>query len=688
MSIGYLLKEDGDYLLQENGDRFIINFSPAIAAFRHVLRLLYGNDKRNPGRFLDLAENDYEGHIFLRLNGFTPTAARQTLFYRESVGSDGKQRYHSKLENINLQITYDLRGTTAVDLDRIQAEIDRFVLDTGLYNEKRKGERVWFEYRFADGLADLPAPVFGQFSRYYEVIRALPQMPKSLHSGALTAGNIEQVILELECAPLVEGLEQLAGDGAGLASDDADVDLVYTPAGGIEVYNSQTIEGWIDHQAADYCFFEYFVSANSYIQLSYATGTGLVTLKYLQSSVVSAPTGALPSAHLGPLHVAFTNQLYGSAIVYINGTAIITVDYIHISNGGTLKLGGSVADVFTSYTNDLDGWRVFPVALTAAQVLQLYNNEVPVKNRYDLLGPPLYHKTLAGDGAYNAVDGVVSTAAKDHWGVIGGVSGTAPAKVRWSIAPPTSSPSRVYWLGVYISDAPLVANPDGTLFLDFIGTADVGASSSDAYQSSGAGTGTFNFTKTADGDAAAIPRGWFEVLARLKVTTATVVIQPAYLLGASTITVGDAVSVVTNASFLFRDLGDILIDYPSDDPTAEISLGITVARASSATVDVDFVQFLPFPNFRVEAEQASLTIDTGDRIIVDGRRAYALDASGNDSQLQRFEFQGEEVNLWPNKYNYVFLLQGEEGVVYTVTRTATVKAYVTPRWYAGGGAVA
>lgn len=147
-------------------------------------------------------------------------------------------------------------------------------------------------------------------------------------------------------------------------------------------------------------------------------------------------------------------------------------------------------------------------------------------------------------------------------------------------------------------------------------------------------------------------------------------------------------SVVTNASFLFRDLGDILIDYPSDDPTAEISLGITVARASSATVDVDFVQFLPFPNFRVEAEQASLTIDTGDRIIVDGRRAYALDASGNDSQLQRFEFQGEEVNLWPNKYNYVFLLQGEEGVVYTVTRTATVKAYVTPRWYAGGGAVA
>jgi hypothetical protein len=160
-------------------------------------------------------------------------------------------------------------------------------------------------------------------------------------------------------------------------------------------------------------------------------------------------------------------------------------------------------------------------------------------------------------------------------------------------------------------------------------------------------------------------------------------------LGASDNVLGDEVAVATNAAFLFRDFGDMIIDWARDSEPPTISAGLIIDRDSTATVDLDFVQMMPFPNCRIECENVSFSIAAGDTVIVKMDTAWCEDASDGDSQLYRFEWRGEPVTLVPNKYNYLFLLQGEEGVAYDVTDAVTnFKVYITPRWLLPGGTIA
>lgn len=689
MTTDYLLKEDGFYLLQENGDQIIINVGAENAATAHLgytLRLLYGDDKRKPRRAIDLSEFSYPGHIFLSGSGFNPGPGPLDVSWRSNFNTDGEERWRSRRGNAKLSIKYDLRGDHTGELGVIQRQISRFVDENKLKQEDRKGEKAWIEYGWVDSLRNVPAPYFGQWRYYYEIVKAdTPQWPNDLHKPShLVAGNIIGTMLDLVCKPYTQGLKQLAGDADGFADIENDVDLVYPM--GDTMAQSFTVAGWQEHIASTYVFFEYYLNGDNFFRLWYDSSVAQIKLTRTESGVLTSDGYSFTGQFGAPLHVMVVNLWAASIIVYINGVARITGagDFTSVA-GGRLKLGGALSNsTTTSYTNDLDCWRVWKdYCFTATQALQLYTNEATLKSEGLFIGPPLYHKTRGGDGDYDSIDGTISATPRDNWGIVANVPGDVEALTEWEIEPSISSVARVYWLGVEAGDEPVI--PEECLWLEFGGTADAG-SSGDAYESSGAGTSTyiFDFALTPN----TIRRGRYQFLGLMRVTSNTVAVQPYYQLGNNTRVVGDSVSVAAAVGFLFRDFGDLDINFEDDVSLTVVKAGLVVTRASSATVDLDFVQMMPFPNFRVEAEQASLTLAGSDKIIVRGRQAWAIDESNGYSPLQKFEFQGDETNVKPGKYNTVIYIPNEEGQGYSQSRTARIRCYVTPRWTLPGGLIA
>jgi hypothetical protein len=180
------------------------------------MRLLYGNDKRHPRRTLNLAELLPDGHIFLQEGGFKPDYGDPSIVWAgRSLYREGEDRLASSPANANLSITCNLRGGSMTELGRLVREINRFLTEITLRREKSEPvEKVWLEYRWLDRL-DLPAPFFGQWAYYFEVLNISPKMPADLHSVRLVAGDIEAVVLDLICSPYPEGLPQPAGVATG-----------------------------------------------------------------------------------------------------------------------------------------------------------------------------------------------------------------------------------------------------------------------------------------------------------------------------------------------------------------------------------------------------------------------------------------------------------------------------------------
>lgn len=179
---------------------------------RNVVRLLRG-DKRNPTEVLDFSA--VGGKIRLA-PGFSPGPGEQQVVWSgASLRRDGQDRIASSYNNAEITLAYSMMeaGSTA-ELGWLQGEVDRFLHEAGLYEEDRQGEPVWLEYRWLDGLEDLPAPALGQMSRYLRVLQGVERWPAELHTW-LRGGAIEGVVATLMCKPFAEGLEQLAGTGYG-----------------------------------------------------------------------------------------------------------------------------------------------------------------------------------------------------------------------------------------------------------------------------------------------------------------------------------------------------------------------------------------------------------------------------------------------------------------------------------------
>jgi len=388
-----------------------------------------------------------------------------------------------------------------------------------------------------------------------------------------------------------------------------------------------------------------------------------------------------------------TVQEGGTITQYVNGTVAFTVASGGGIHGpiGSFNLGSFSSGGSRALNGYLDGWRIWNRALSATQVSDLYDAESAVKDDFGIIGMPPFLWTKDGDDGIDAVAGAVSAADKDNYVVIGGVSGDVPAEVEWRIDLATSGTPKVVWLGRTATGRTF--SPYMTTWLEYQGTGDTGNSSDDAYEQDATGaTGSDTHDFDATLNEKYVTRGRFQVLGRFRTIGQSYSVQPYFQLGASSRVLGDAVTAGTTSAMVLRDFGDMWIDWPQSGKTPTLKAGLlaTETAATAGTVQCDFVQLMPTPNCRVECESGTsgtIAIASGDTLVVAGQEAWMEDASDSDSQLYRFRHQGDEVTVKPGAYNYVYFLLGEEGQTYTVTRTATVQAKVTPRYLLPGGVV-
>lgn len=466
---------------------------------------------------------------------------------------------------------------------------------------------------------------------------------------------------------------------------------------GQELAGEFAVVGWITPHFAynallvpELAVWEYYVDGDDYVRLEYhASGTRFEVTGARNGVAFSGNGSPQAFSMLDNVHLA-TVLAGDTLLVYVDGDQDISVALEPgFPEGGTFSLGCSSQDdvCINAY---IDGWRIWRQVLTATQVARLYANELPVKEGYGSVGLPAFWWTKDGDGAIDAVDGAVSGAAKDNWGVLGGVSGRVAAelKVHVYLPNPAGTP-RVVYAGVRGTEEAF--SPDDTLWHEYSGTADAGSSSGDAYEAgvtSGSGSDTHDFDSAAD--EIKRMRGIYQVLGRFRASGAAIDAQPYFQLGTAAQILGDAQRIAATAGMELCDFGELEIGWPDEQgvPAAlTVGLLLTETEATVTTLWLDFLQLLPRPLCRVECEEASISITSGDPLVIVGRRAYLLDQS-DGSQLYRFYHQGDDLTAEPGKYNYVIFLLGEEDAAYDVTLAATVAVYVRPRWRLAGGEVA
>lgn len=442
---------------------------------------------------------------------------------------------------------------------------------------------------------------------------------------------------------------------------------------------------WGDDDAlVDMAIVEYYVDINNSWVVYFDYTADRFEASCERDGVTSSGNGSTQSFSYGDhFHIA-VRQDTTTFKVYVNGSEDISIDTaVGQPSSGILQLGRGQGTKYTS-SAALDGWHIWRQALTATQVDALYDSEKPIKDSYGSVGMPPFLWTEDGDSILDNVD----DSSRNNWTMVGGITGDIEANTQIWIDPP-ASPVSVFWLGRKATDEPV---DPGHFWLELQGSAD-GNSSGGEYEEIAAGTSDDWY---GDGDTLTtylkhLP-GRYQFLSRFYVATNELVVRPAWDLNSSAATadvhMGDEVTVGTDANFLFRDFGDMTIRFPDSGLTPTIArFMLRIDRTSTATVRGDFVMMLPYPAVRCEAiNTAALSFAASEMLIITDDEAYSRTSVGYVHYL--FERRGDPVTLVPNKYNYIWLLQGEEGAQYDVTDTATVYVYITPRWLLPGGAVA
>lgn len=442
------------------------------------------------------------------------------------------------------------------------------------------------------------------------------------------------------------------------------------------------------HQAgsAGVTLFEIYEDASNKVSVNrHLTNGNFYLFSKANGTELTASGSVIPIAYGTPLHFCLVSDT--TTRLYLNGTLYATV-----SQGMKFNAGAYYVTLGDSSSADLsiDGLRIWDVALADTQIQTFYANELPVKQNYGILGlPPMVYNTHSGSLSsfaateFDNLNGALSGSDKTNWVVLTGVPGDAAARVRWEFDPDPAAAPTGYFLARKAVDPELVSEPQGTFWLDFDGTADSGNSSNDAYQSVTLGAGgsdTFSQT-VAQPD---FLRGRVQVIARLK-TTAAVTVAPFYRLGSANPVIGESVAVAADADFLLRAYQnwDLWIDWPEDDPPPVMTAGLTVTDGGSgATVSLDFVLLLPFPNCRVDCEDETLSLSAGDTLTIEARESYVQDSNG--SRTYRFLHRGDAVTVLPDRNNYLWLVQGTDGETMPFSQSATMQLYLTPRWLLAG----
>jgi hypothetical protein len=676
-----------------------------------VLRLLYGNDKRNPVRTLDLAQTLTEGEIHLLSGGFAPGSGEvNELWSGESIRFDGSKKLAESRKNARLQIKYVLKtdGSGAA-LSYYQRKINRFLLDAKQYNtHHRQGQKVWLEYRWSDGLSSLPTPGFGQLSYYYEIYSAnVPRWPDNLHENEiLEQGLIEGVVLELITSPVPEGLKQKAAVAGGLISLNAKGVLIasggssklhWTGYTGSGLTGNFTVTGWITLNAAwssgSKVVFDYYFNAANRIQILYDADNSYWTITKIVGGVTFTDNTATDTVTNGDdVHLCLV-QDSTTLRLYVNGaaTAAAVVATNTMTDGGTIALGCPATGTIDGIDGILDGWRTLPDDFTSTEAATLYAAELPIKTDGGQVGPPLYWWTKDSDSNVDNYD----DATHDNWGILGGVGGDVEARMEIRLGVDLTHDIGSAWLGLKPMDATFT--PSSSIYFDFSGTADAPSSGGAYQQQAGTGT-TFDYSGVKTSQTFKSLLGKYRVLARYRLTYGlTATLTPKYILGgvSGVACSGKARNYTGIGAFQLVDLGDLFIEHPADildESTGHFSFSLTTVFATSSAyiAQLDFIQLLP-EGVEIPIDSGSVPYAPGIPLVIDDGAAYTYSdgTSLGFGIYTNYPHSGQPLRPVPQKYNYLFAMYSNANdTMIGGSDYSNLTIYVTPRYLLPGGMVA
>jgi len=689
----FLLQENGDYLLQENGDRIIIDVETTDKFPESpVLRLLYGKDKRNPTRTLDLAETSASSAISLIENGLNVGPGEQTVLYSgPTIRRDGQKRRKSSRGNASFSVTYNLWAGNANELAFLQRKVLRFMEEARWYEEGSQLEPVWLEYRWYDSLVNVGAPVYGQLSHYFRVLDInFPQWPESLHGGALAAGLIESVVMQVTTSPYSEGLRQPALVSSLEPGVDSDV-VFRTVFDAGQMSSDFTVMGWAKHYATDYGLFEYTNAAHT---------TYFRFWMDAEVATITADTGALLSQNASGVldaddiyHFALVNEAGSGTTVYINGSQLGTGTAYSSFDDGVIYLGGASATVgLTAYTEELDAWRIFDSVISSTDIAQIYANEAQIKsNHTEKIGPPTYCYGAGGTTQdTHATLSAATAGTYENYCVVGNLNGDVSPLLEYTILSISGAAVPEIWLG----NKPTNESWDpAKLTFDTGSNAD--ATSFGGFYRQTTGTGDVDHEKTVSslGTAALnkIIFGEYALLTRLYLTSGDIATLTAKtILGPTTgewTEFKDDTTYSGNDQFEVIGLGDVsfLFEGFSDRLISEMSAGMIANIPTANTFRVDCWMAIPAPYAYLD-NSAAKTISLTKAILVIDKTAYIYDLT--NSRIEASVGLAGRLDLVPGKLNYIVGSFGGAGFQVLATDSISVQFFVTPRWALSGGPVA
>lgn len=318
---------------------------------------------------------------------------------------------------------------------------------------------------------------------------------------------------------------------------------------------------------------------------------------------------------------------------------------------------------------------VFGVELTAAQVLDDYNNLTQVAADVERVGALPWLWTRGGDDIFAAVDGTVSTVEKDNWGVAGGIPGSMPARTQIKLTESVSTTN------FYLSLLPQTEffYPDGILWREGNGTADAGASSDDAYEVitvTTSETGLLTINAIAPWIFRQMAGKEYTFFARIRDAGSGASIRARFG-GSDNAIFSDAYTALTGsfAIQLCQPIVFPIYDYFFTGLGIELdTLGIQLRckrTSGSADVHTDYLALMPVPLLKISNAEAI------SGLAYDSEVGAALWNSSNNDFLLPTSALGGTIEVEPARYNLILL----QFATATVTLTLTFNTFlITPRY--------
>lgn len=671
-----------------------------------VLQLISGGDEYSPPQTptdsLDLAE--FGGYIdhncFLPYDGFSPASGDSDYTWSGLTSQRAGQRlYDEKVDNAKVPLKFNLRGDTTGQLEWLRSQVQQYISRAKLYEKRGVGEPIWIRHRWTpEALRGKPEPVVGQWSRYWRVIAGGPlRWPRDVHSSLLHGGHVPATEAELVLSPFAYGRNQRLGHADGLAVSGSDVSFHYDIAAGVISGTTWTLAGWMKYPAnADFWPFELYGGSSNWLLAMYDYSESRWEFQYPSYYV---PAGSTVAHNIGDdIHVVVVAT--GSAIkFYVNGTLYInftTTPLVDLTGGFSLFLGSKYSAASTAYTNGLDGWRMWQNEFSASEIAALYADELPTKLSGGEIGRPPYLKTLGGFGAFDNVDGVLSSAAKDNWGVAHWLPGdVSPVVTDIELPQGSFGPSTAYgfYLGVQPDHETLT--PSQQHWVDFSGTTDTGNSSGDAYNSESSSSNSTKVLTLTSQDMIEHLHGRYRLLARMTITTAaqTVDVTPFIQFDdGNTAILFDTRTISTQANMQLYDLGDVVLSRWRNNPPKKLTWGLLIVRGGvTKVINLDWLLLLPNPVSMPLIGSASITVAAGHTVVIRPQERQVEVRDGSGYIERRLSYIGRDIDLLPGFYNYIWLVLGRDATQFYPAATPANGAsqwYITPRWATSGPPVA